>query len=124
MSRMEYLKTKEEQLLIQLQSHIKEGLFSTAKTTLDSLLANQDKMIEEESHQCTPLGLDLEFDDLRVGDKFREETTTTNVDGIYYYHTVLFIAPTPDSSGNRTAFTKVQYLEDFWYSTVEEDYFK
>ncbi|ADH03195.1 gp49 [Bacillus phage W.Ph.] len=124
MSRMDELKKREQHLKEKLQMHIGDGHYHYAEHVIKELQENEGDIINEESQQLTPLCDELSFDDLRVGDKFREESSSTYSDGIYYYHEVLYITKTPDSSGTRTAFTRVSYENEFWYSTVDEDYFK
>ncbi|AHZ10137.1 hypothetical protein [Bacillus phage Hakuna] len=124
MSRMEYLTDKEQELRDKIEIEIQNGTYDLAKTTLSRLTDNQKLITRELENQAIPLGYDLDFDSIEVGDKFREESSTTDIDGIYYVHEVLYIAKEVDSSGNRTLFAKVSYENDFWYGTMDEDYFK
>ncbi|AMW61276.1 hypothetical protein NIGALANA_126 [Bacillus phage Nigalana] len=124
MSRMEYLTDKEQELRDKIEIEIQNGTYDLAKTTLSRLTDNQKLITRELENQAIPLGYDLDFDSIEVGDKFREESSTTDIDGIYYVHEVLHIAKEVDSSGNRTLFAKVSYENDFWYGTMDEDYFK
>ncbi|AXQ67504.1 hypothetical protein OMNIODEOPRIMUS_126 [Bacillus phage OmnioDeoPrimus] len=123
MSRMEYLTDKEQELRDKIEIEIQNGTYDLAKTTLSRLTDNQKLITRELENQAIPLGYDLDFDSIEVGDKFREESSTTDIDGIYYVHEVLYIAKEVDSSGNRTLFAKVSYENDFWYGTMDEDYF-
>ncbi|AOZ62372.1 hypothetical protein SBP8a_122 [Bacillus phage SBP8a] len=124
MSRMDYLTDKEQELRDKIETEIQNGTYDLAKTTLSRLTDNQKLITRELENQAIPLGDMLLFDDIKVGDKFREESSTTDIDGIYYVHEVLYIAKEVDSSGNRTLFAKVSYEDDFWYGTMDEDYFK
>ncbi len=125
MSRLDELKKEGQRLKEELHMHIGDENYHYAKTTINNLIENDKKIVDEVALcESIPLCDELSFEELETGTVFREESSTTNIDGIYYYHTVLFITPNPDSSGVRTAFTKVRYLEEFWYSTVDEDYFK
>ncbi|ULF49329.1 hypothetical protein [Bacillus phage MrBubbles] len=123
MSRIDYLTQKEKVLKEKLEVEINNGTYIFAKDTLDALAGNQKLITRELENQAIPLGYDLDFDIIEVGDKFREESSTTDIDGIYYVHEVLYIAKEVDSSGNRTLFAKVSYENDFWYGTMDEDYF-
>jgi len=120
---MEYLTQKEKELKEKLEVEVNNGTYIFAKDTLDALAGNQRLITRELENQATPLGYDIQFDEIKVGDKFREESSTTDIDGIYYVHEVLFITPDKDSSGLRTLFSKVSYQDDFWYGTMDEDYF-
>ncbi|AUV57760.1 hypothetical protein HONESTABE_123 [Bacillus phage HonestAbe] len=124
MSRLDKLRKREEELKEQLEAQVHNGTFIFAKDTLDDLAANQKAIKTELEQQATPLLEDIEFDDLVIGGKYREDSSTSEVDGVYYIHEILYIANEKDSSGLRTVFTKVTYQNQFWYGTVDEDYFK
>jgi len=126
MSRLESLDNKRISLGAQVIDLLSEEQYEEAHRVIEQLKINSKRIEIEKNNASIPIAEDIEFDDLRIGMIFREESSTTDEDGQFYYHQVLFITSKPASNGLRTVFTKCTYggADDFWYGTVDEDYFK
>ena len=61
--------------------------------------------------------------EIKVGDKFREDTSDEfNTEDAHYILTILYKAPKLDTYRDQSYFAEVRYKDEYWYTSVDDDY--